>query len=159
MASPELEPKMPRNFSWVVDQRVAGMGYPDEDSNLLYLLNNGISHIITLTDTNVPSTERFPEIEILALKVQDFTPPTIEQIEKCLDFIDVWNKQNQAVAVHCAFGRGRTGTVLACYLVKTFNFGPEEAISKLREMRPGSVETSEQEDMVKTFSEHLKQSS
>ena len=45
-------------------------------------------------------------------------------------------------------GRGRTGTMLACYLVKTRHITAIEAIAQIRKMRPGSLETQEQEETV-----------
>ena len=62
----------------------------------------------------------------------------------------------QAVAVHCRYGLGRVGTMLACYLVKTTNCDAQEAISIVRRKRPGSIETQEQEKLVQRFSASFK---
>lgn len=57
----------------------------------------------------------------------------------------------QAVAVHCMLGHGRTGTMLACYLVKTQKMSGSDAIREIRRLRPGSIETREQEQAVMEF--------
>ena len=44
-----------------------------------------------------------------------------------------------AVAVHCRTGRGRTGTLIALYLMRSCGFTAREAMGWLRIMRPGSV--------------------
>lgn len=62
----------------------------------------------------------------------------------------------QAVAVHCMHGHGRTGTMLACYLVKTQKISGVDAIKKIREMRKGSIETQEQEKAVVQFHQRTK---
>ena len=59
----------------------------------------------------------------------------------------------QGVVVHCLGGHGRTGTMLACYLVRFLGVSGEEAIEEIRRMRPGSVETVEQEETIKKYAD------
>ena len=46
--------------------------------------------------------------------------------------------------IHCAAGVGRTGVMLGAYLMKKFNLTPEEAIKRVREARPGSIEVHQE---------------
>ncbi|NXC50647.1 DUS23 phosphatase, partial [Penelope pileata] len=48
-------------------------------------------------------------------------------------------------------GHGRTGTLLACYLVRTRQLSGADAIREIRRLRPGSIETREQEQAVVEF--------
>lgn len=48
-------------------------------------------------------------------------------------------------------GLGRTGTLLACYLVRREGLDAGEAIVRVRRIRPGSVETREQAQAVEAF--------
>lgn len=59
------------------------------------------------------------------------------------------------MGVHCAMGRGRTGTMLACYLVAKEGYKPKEAIDETRRRRVSSVETRRQEKAVSDFYESL----
>ena len=51
---------------------------------------------------------------------------------------------------------GRTGTVLACYLVKYQNMtATDEATQKVREERPGSIQSYPQEEIIFRFEKSL----
>ena len=52
--------------------------------------------------------------------------------------------------MHCYGGCGRTGTMLALYLVHT-GYSGEEALKKIRIVRPCSVETEEQEKLILNY--------
>ena len=62
----------------------------------------------------------------------------------------------QVVAVHCRYGNGRTGVLLACYFIHQYSMSADEAIHKLRETRPESIENKRQEQFVYNF-EKLRQ--
>lgn len=57
----------------------------------------------------------------------------------------------QPVAVHCMSGRGRTGTMLACYLVSVEGYSAEDAVVETRRRRRGSIEIDEQLEAVHIF--------
>lgn len=58
--------------------------------------------------------------------------------------------------MHCALGRGRTGTMLACYLIAKEGYLAAEAIIETRKRRRLSIETRTQEKAVHDFEQHLK---
>jgi len=99
------------------------------------------------------------EVERLGLKhyqilIPDFEAPTQEQIREFVEIVDR-EIERGAVLVHCLAGRGRTGTMLACYLVWK-GWKPEEAIREVRKARPGAIETIEQEEAIMKFYKELR---
>jgi hypothetical protein len=54
-------------------------------------------------------------------------------------FLELSEADPGLIAVHCKAGLGRTGTLIAMYLMKHYGFTSAEVIGYLRIMRPGSV--------------------
>ena len=73
-----------------------------------------------------------------------FEAPSPSQFKFAIDSIQKAAIAGMGVAVHCQAGKGRTGTVLAGYFVIE-GVSAAEAIKKIRSLRPGSIETNEQE--------------
>jgi protein tyrosine phosphatase domain-containing protein 1 len=63
--------------------------------------------------------------------------------------------QEGKVAIHCHAGLGRTGVVIACYLVYAFRLTANDAILYVRSRRPNSVQTRGQMQIVQLFAEHI----
>ena len=65
--------------------------------------------------------------------------------------MDLIDNTEGAVGVHCAMGCGRTGTILACYLVAREGYSADDAIIETRRRRNGSIETRRQEQAVRDY--------
>ncbi|KAM3608544.1 uncharacterized protein V6R79_000791 [Siganus canaliculatus] len=59
------------------------------------------------------------------------------------------------VAVHCHAGLGRTGVLIACYLIFTLRISPSEAVHYVRLKRPRSIQTRSQISQVFDFARLL----
>lgn len=138
------------NFSWI-DDRVAGMADPDANQKVLQALRKEeVSAIVSLTKKRIPKklVSKF-EFSYLHLFIPDFSAPTAKHFDKFLAFL---NKEatEEKVVVHCKAGKGRTGTILAVYLVSK-GYSGKEAIQKIRTLRRGSIETYAQEQAVLAY--------
>ncbi|NXD17033.1 DUS23 phosphatase, partial [Nothocercus nigrocapillus] len=145
----------PGNFSWVAPGRVAGLAMPREPGHYQFLLGQGVRHLVSLTERAPPHHDSCPQLQLHRLRVPDFCPPTQEQIQSFLSLVEEANGKGEAVAVHCLLGNGRTGTMLACYLVKAQKMSGIDAIQEIRRLRPGAIETHEQEKAVIQFYQRI----
>jgi len=140
---------MTLNFSWIVEGRVGGMARP-WPGDLAWLKAQGVTAILSLTEKR-PDLSGF---DVHHIPVVDMTSPTIAQLHAAVGFIRDVVAEGGAVVTHCTAGMGRTGTILAAYLVAE-GLPVEEALRRVRELRPGSVETPEQEDVLTAFAATL----
>ena len=140
------------SFDWIVPGAVAAMARPWPE-DLPWLREVGVRAVLSLSE-RVP--EGFPSqgLAHLHLPVRDFAPPTQEQLARAVEFIREALDSAKPCAVHCGAGRGRTGTVVAAWLVSR-GLTASEAIAEVRRRRPGSVETEEHEESVALFARAL----
>ena len=142
---------MPAGFSWVDQPRLAALARPRSADDLRWLRRNGIDILVSLTEDPLPRNW-VNDAGLLAVPVPvpDMEAPTERQLDHILTTIKRANESDMGVAIHCAAGLGRTGTVLAAYFVST-GLSAREALRKVRELRPGSVETLDQERAIELF--------
>ena len=141
------------NFSWIIDGKLAGSMGPVNRQQLLHLKDQGVGAVIRMEHRTV-SAEEVGLVDMAEL-VADFAPPTLDQIDRMIAFIDDQIAVPLPVAVSCRAGVGRTGTVLACYLVHT-GYDAGEALAEVRRLRPGSVEAARQEQTVYEYEERVR---
>merc|ERR1712203_1139324 len=126
-------------------------GWPKSRDQVRFLVQQGIDHLETLSSDKLPPHYAFPDLKWTMIPVEDFTGPTIAEIKKFIGIMDDARKEGEAVGVHCAEGRGRTGVMCACYLIYYHDISPSDAIRIMRRQRPGSVERKVQEETVVTW--------
>jgi atypical dual specificity phosphatase len=131
-------------------------------SDLGFLVTAGIRALVRLAydeETGISGSDvREYGIEDCYEPVKDFTAPAQKQIDRLIKFIASASTQRQPVAISCGAGYGRTGTILACYLVYGGQV-PDNAIQEVIQRRPGSNEILRvpgQKDAVLEFHRRLR---
>lgn len=148
-----------------------GSADPDASRrNLTALVSAGIRHIIDLTEekeTGRPDS-RYPsyrdQLERLNLQqesvtrermpIKDTWIPTRVDMCRILDRIDTNIAHGKPVYLHCIGGRGRTGTVVGCYLARHALADGEQILRMIEALRAHqphrlpSPETPQQVDLV-----------
>lgn len=146
---------IPFNFGWV-DEGIAVSGRPVTQSQIRWLYEKGIRSILSLTEDRVPPM--FLEgLDIVYehLPTPDHDPPLLETILKSVEFIDKMRREGRAVLVHCAAGQGRSGSIVAAYMMYSRGLSGQEAIDWIRRVRPGSIDPV-QEESLRAFETYLR---
>jgi atypical dual specificity phosphatase len=141
MARPAAREREPEHY-WIVPGRLVAGEWPVP--HLDWLAREGVSVLINLTDHEYRDT-RF---RIHGIPVPDGAAPGEAQIQEFCRLVEDELTRQKTIYVHCLAGCGRTGTMMACYLVYRDRLDPREAIRHVREIRPCSIETAAQAEAV-----------
>src|SRR5262249_41700012 len=134
----------PNGFTWIKRPLLAAMARPEAAGDLAWLREHGIQVLLSLSE-DPPRRDGVNDAGLMVFHVPigDREARTQEQRARCISAIERAHAGKRGVAVHCTAGLGRTGTVLAAWLV-TEGLSAANAVARVRRLRPGSVETDEQ---------------
>jgi atypical dual specificity phosphatase len=137
--------------AWI-EEGLIGCGYPRAERDLERLSRSGVGVLVNLHERgHDPKRLRRHGLFEVHLPVRDFAAPSPGQLERGVAAIAAARDALAGVAVHCGGGLGRTGTLLACYLIHRNGSDAAEAIGQVRKVRPGSIETASQAEAVAAF--------
>ena len=151
---------------WVIPGALAGMPMPfvhperrlnmggpltTYDDGLPAMYAAGIRAVVSLLnnpeDASVYEAAGFI---FKCLPVPDGGAPTMHQAQDFVGFVNRRLAERQPVAVHCEGGIGRTGTMLAAYLISQGE-SAASAIRRVRAVRKAAVETKGQLRFLEQF--------
>ncbi|KAL6609618.1 hypothetical protein ACP70R_039587 [Stipagrostis hirtigluma subsp. patula] len=153
-----LRNRFEAEFRWWdrVDQHVL-LGAVPFSSDVPRLKQLGVKGVVTLNEpyeTLVPtSLYQAHGINHLQIPTRDYLfAPSLEDICRAVDFIHRNEMEGGSTYVHCKAGRGRSTTIVLCYLIKYRNMTPEAALDHARSVRPRVLLAPSQWQAVKLFS-------
>ncbi len=143
------EPQTMEGFSFI-DDTLAGMPLPWGD-DLGFLATQGVALLVSARETPVdPAELRLYGLDGYHLPIDDFEAPTPEQQDTFVALVRERRANGERVGVHCLAGLGRTGTLLATWLVSE-GWTAADAVAEVRAQRPGSIESAAQEASVYAY--------
>ena len=81
----------------------------------------------------------------------DMGTPDFELVLRTVQVMSDHVSKGERFLVHCHAGLGRTGLMLACWVMYEYRTEPRETIVRIRAQRPGSIQTSAQQKFVYGF--------
>ena len=148
-----METNLPfAGINWLINDQLGGCPRPDTGAALAALEGANTGLLITLTAEWQPDLTALARHNIASLRVpiNDFSPPSPAQATQICQAIEAALSQNRTTILHCAAGRGRTGTLLTAYLIWQ-GLTPDAAIKKARSLNPEWIETPGQIAFLKQF--------
>ena len=144
--------KPPDYFEWIERDFLATMAWPsDLRRDLEFLREQGIGVVVSLTELPLkPALLEEFGIEYHHMPIPDFTAPSYAQVRQFVGIVKNARQAGKGTVVHCMAGRGRSGTMAAAWLVSRGRTSVE-AIAEVRRIRPGSIETIEQEEAIHEY--------
>src|ERR1051325_6200564 len=109
----------PEGFSWIDKPHLAAMAAPRSLEEYQWLRQQGIQLVICLAEDSPPRTWiNEAGLFSMHIPIEDMHPPTQQQIDRCMNAIKKANGNKMGVGIHCTAGLGRTGTMIACWLIQ-----------------------------------------
>ncbi|XVF34948.1 hypothetical protein REPUB_Repub18cG0102300 [Reevesia pubescens] len=152
--------KIQSEFRWwdEVDQflLLGAVPFPRDVRRLKQL---GVGGVITLNEPfeTLVSTSLYHAygIDHLVIPTRDYLfAPSISDISRAVDFIHRNASCGRTTYVHCKAGRGRSTTIVLCYLVEHKHMTPAGALEYVRSRRPRILLAPSQWKAVLEYSRH-----
>lgn len=155
---------MPDRFHWVVPGKIAGLSLPGRVSpladDLAKIRSIGVRSLATLTEGPLDAVAlEKAGITGEHFAIDDFSVPTLERVEAFCAFVDARLAAGDAVGVHCWAGLGRTGLMIACWLVRDPKTTTVEVLRTIRRIEPGFVQTAQQEAFISVWESRVRSAS
>lgn len=115
---------------------------------ILKMQKIGITGIVNMRETPIPSYTEIQQMQTLHLATKDLTAPSLTQLQEGINFIHKEIRHGGKVYIHCKLGEGRGPTMAISYLMST-GLLLDDAIEVVRKVRPFISITQKQMDRLR----------
>jgi atypical dual specificity phosphatase len=161
----------PTNFHWITEGRLAGGGVPTSLRELRWLVKQqGIRSIVTIKEKPLPSewsrsgnssghtnnNNIDTKIDYFNMSIDDYGALSLRELDYVVNYLRRQIDNGKSVLVHCTAGKGRTGVILAAYLMKKDrDLSAKQAIKLLSKIKGESIQSKEQERIVFEYEKYI----
>jgi atypical dual specificity phosphatase len=145
------------NFSWLIENELAGHRGIQSADHLQFLKDKGVKALVRMTQVSRLKSEDLEKEGFLDyhLSIPDMSAPSMQDMHLMIGFIERCLSGGKPVGVSCDGGYGRTGCLLSCFFI-TRGMDAPGAIGFIKDKRPGSVLTEDQDQAVYRFAASYK---
>ena len=151
------------------------MSTPKSATDIDALSALGVTHVVTLTKEEPLPSSWFTTVRNTFLPIPDGAAPSMDEFRIFIDLVA--HNGPGALLVHCGGGKGRAGSMLAAWLCafgfswpdenelfvspgvkgwwRSGSFSATQAIEIVRQLRPGSIETEQQEEGIRIWAKEV----
>lgn len=137
---------------WIVPGKFMAGCYPGDQNadkaaaKLEGMVEAGIRHVVNLMEEREFGHQGVPfapykaafsarGINCVRMPIKDMHTPSAEEMVAILDNIDEAIAAGAPTYVHCWGGKGRTGTVVGCWMVRHAMVQPERAVDRIKDLQ------------------------
>ncbi|MBU0943643.1 MAG: dual specificity protein phosphatase family protein [Proteobacteria bacterium] len=141
-------------LNWISKEIAVGAA-PSSTATFETIKNSGIEVILNLCTEcgNLHERERAAGFIVYWLPISDANAPELDELDEALEWLNEHVDSGKKTLIHCRFGVGRSGTIIAAYLLKK-GLNLDQVLEKMQEM-PATPTSREQRELIFAYAKRL----